>query len=75
MNLLGHKNIRNTLIYTQLAEFRNEEYHSAVAKNIEEARELIESGFNFVCNMEGVKLFSKRKWKTTLFMQKLVQFG
>jgi integrase len=61
MKLLGHKNIRNTIIYTQLAEFKNEEYHSAVAENIEEARELIESGFSFVCDIEGAKLFSKRK--------------
>jgi hypothetical protein len=45
-----------------LADFRNEEeYHSAVATTIDEARKLIESGFNFVCDMDGAKLFSKRK--------------
>jgi integrase len=61
MKLLGHKDIRNTIIYTQLSEFRSEEYYSAVAKNIEEARELIESGFSFVCDIKGAMLFSKRK--------------
>jgi hypothetical protein len=61
MQLLGHKNIQNTLIYTQLVNFGSDQYHSAIAKTVEEARKLIESGFSFVCDMEGVKLFSKRK--------------
>jgi len=61
MKLLDHKNIKNTIIYTQLAEFKNKEYHSAVATTIEKARELIETGFSYVCDMEGAKLFSKRK--------------
>jgi hypothetical protein len=61
MNLLGHKNIQNTLTYTQLLKFENEEYHSATAKTIEEARQLIESGFEYVTDLEDVKLFRKRK--------------
>ncbi len=61
MKLLGHKSIKNTQIYTHLVDFSSEEYHSAVAKTIDEARKLVESGFSFVCDMEGVKLFSKRK--------------
>jgi len=61
MHVLGHKNIKNTLIYMHLADFSSEEYYSAIAKTIDEARKLIESGFSFVCDMYGVKLFSKRK--------------
>ena len=61
MKLLGHKNIQNTLIYTQLVNFEADEYHSAVAKTIEEACELIEAGFEYVCDMDDVKLFRKRK--------------
>jgi integrase len=60
-HVLGHKNIKNTQIYMHLCDFSSEEYLSAVAKTIDEARKLIESGFVFVCDMEGVKLFSKRK--------------
>ena len=61
-HILGHKNIKNTQIYMHLADFRNEEeYHSAVATTIDEARKLSESGFHFVCDMDSVKLFSKRK--------------
>lgn len=59
--VIGLKSIINTQIYTHLCDFSSEEYYSAVAETIDEARKLIESGFSFVCNMEGVKLFSKCK--------------
>jgi hypothetical protein len=38
MRLLGHKNIKNTLIYMQLVNFESDEYNSAVAENLDEAR-------------------------------------
>jgi integrase len=59
---LGHNNIKNTLIYTQLlVDEQDENYTCRVAKTIDEATQLIESGFEFVTEMEGVKLFRKRK--------------
>ncbi len=61
MELLGHRDIKTTLIYTQLVNFESDEYHSAVAKTIEEARKLIEAGFEYVCDVDGVKLFRKRR--------------
>jgi hypothetical protein len=61
MKLLGHKNIANTLIYTQLVEFEGDEYCSVVASNVEEAKKLIEAGFEYVCNHKDVMLFRKRK--------------
>ena len=63
MRLLGHKNIKNTLIYTQLVEFEEntDQYISKVATTVDEARELIEAGFEYVCDMDGVKIFRKRK--------------
>jgi integrase len=36
-HILGHKNIKNTQIYMHLADFRSEEYYSAVARTIDEA--------------------------------------
>jgi len=44
-----------------LADFKSEEYYSVVAQNIDEARKLVESRFKYVCDMDGAKLFSKRK--------------
>jgi hypothetical protein len=37
MNLLGHRNIERTLVYPNLIDFEGDEYHSAVAKSVEEA--------------------------------------
>ncbi len=61
MKLLGHKSISNTLVYTQLVEFGGDEYCSAVAGSVGEAKKLIESGFEYVCNHDGIMLFRKRK--------------
>ncbi|MGC9095096.1 MAG: hypothetical protein ACP5IM_05765 [Candidatus Bathyarchaeia archaeon] len=59
--MLGHRNIETTLIYTQLVNFEGNEYHSAVAHNIGEARKLVEAGFEYVCTHNDTMLFRKRK--------------
>jgi len=62
--LLGHVNINNTLKYIHLANAiaNNEEACVCkVAKTIEEASSLIEAGFDYVTEMDGIKIF--RKWK------------
>ncbi|MGF3572996.1 MAG: tyrosine-type recombinase/integrase [Candidatus Bathyarchaeia archaeon] len=61
MRLLGHKNIKNTLVYTHLVDFEADEYVSKAAWTLEEAQKLIEAGFEYVCDVEGAKLFRKRK--------------
>jgi integrase len=61
MQVLGHKNIKNTLIYTHLVNFESEEYTCKVAATVDTASQLIESGFEYVTEMDGVKLFRKRK--------------
>jgi len=38
-----------------------EEFICKVAKTIEEAKELIELGFEYVCEFQDAKLFRKRK--------------
>jgi hypothetical protein len=53
MQLLGHKNIQNTLVYTHLVNFGSEDYVCKVAKSIEEAKSLIENGFEFVISFQG----------------------
>jgi len=61
MKILGHRNIQNTLLYTQLISFESDDYHSATAQNVQEAQKLVEAGFEFVCNFDDIKLFRKRK--------------
>jgi hypothetical protein len=50
------------MVYTQLVEWKTEEYTSKIATGPKEAKELVDSGFEFVCDfgLEG-KLFTKRK--------------
>ena len=60
--VLGHKNIKNTLVYTHLINFRAEEYTTKVAKNSDEACVLLESGFEYVLTSpDGLMIFKKRK--------------
>jgi len=43
--LLGHKQLKNTEIYTHLINFESDEWHVAHAKNLEEEDKLIEVGY------------------------------
>jgi len=61
MRLLGHGSINNTLKYTQLVNFQNDDYVSKVANRIEEDCKLVEAGFEYVCDIEETKIFRKRK--------------
>jgi len=61
MRMLGHKSIQNTLVYTQMVQFKKEEYASATANTIGDAQKLVEAGFEYVTEIDDVKLFRKRK--------------
>ncbi|MCW4046816.1 MAG: tyrosine-type recombinase/integrase [Candidatus Bathyarchaeota archaeon] len=65
-NLLGHKSVKSTMIYINLeaALYHNnnmDEFHVKVAETLEDACKLLEAGFEYVTDMEGKKLFRKRK--------------
>jgi integrase len=61
MQMLGHRNIRNTLVYTHLVSFEGDEYICKTARNVDEAAALVESGFEYVSEIDGIQLFRKRK--------------
>ena len=65
LQMLGHRNIKKTFIYIQLEQAifkeENDEFHSAVAKTVDEAKSLIETGFEYVGTHENLMLFRKRK--------------
>lgn len=65
MNFLGHKNIKNILVYIQLEEalFKREngEFICKVAETIEDAKGLIETGFEYIFEFDHAGLFCKRK--------------
>ena len=59
--LLGHKHIQNTLKYTQLVQFKDDEFDVATATNIEEEKQLLTAVFNYVTEKDGIMLFRKPK--------------
>lgn len=60
---LGHKNIKNTMLYIQLASVEESEsqFICKVAKEPKEIQDLIEQGFQFVCSQDGLTYFKKLK--------------
>jgi len=62
--LLGHRDINSTLVYTHLVPFDDEaeNYHHATAKDDKEAGELIEQAWQYVLTTpQGVMMFRKAK--------------
>jgi len=63
--LLGHKKIENTEIYIDieqaLFQTQSDEFHVKVAQKPEEIKALLEVGFEYVCEKDGLLYFRKRK--------------
>jgi len=64
--LLGHKSLQSTMVYIDIEKaiygvLRDEEFTSRIAQTIEEDRELIEAGFEYVTERDGAKIYRKRK--------------
>ena len=58
------------MLYAQLIYFETEEFHSTTATKVPDVQKLVEAGYEYVCEMETIKLFRKRKYlKTTLFQK------
>jgi len=58
---MGHRNLKNTLIYIDLADFGNEDFISKIAETPQQIQQLIESGFEYICQKDGLTFFRKRK--------------
>jgi integrase len=62
---LGHKSLKNTEIYINiertLFEPRNDEFTVKVTDKPEEAKSLLEVGFEYVCNKDNLIFLRKRK--------------
>ena len=64
--VLGHKDITNTMIYINLEAATlqigvNDQFIVKVASTVEEACKLVEVGFEYVTEVNGTKIFRKRK--------------
>jgi hypothetical protein len=64
--VLGHKSIMTTQRYVELyteiyGDLKPEQYVCETASSVKEAKRLVESGFEYVCEIEGEQLFRKVK--------------
>ncbi len=64
--LLGHKSLDSTLIYINIERAlfgsgNTDEFHVKVARTPDEVRTLLEAGFDYICEKDGLMFFRKRK--------------
>jgi integrase len=59
--ILGHKRITSTMKYTQLIPLKEDEYDVTAATSIEEDQELLKTGFEYVTQRKGIKLYRRPK--------------
>ena len=64
--VLGHRSILTTQRYVDLyteiyGDLQPEDYVCEIASTVEEAKKLIEAGFEHVCEIDGEQLFRKVK--------------
>lgn len=49
-----------------LFQFMTDEFICKIAKSLKEASDVVEAGFDYVTEMDGCKIFKKRKTSMTL---------
>jgi hypothetical protein len=59
--LLRHKRIENTMKYISMIHFKDDEFEVTTATTIEEAKQILGSGFDYVTQKDGIMLFRKPK--------------
>jgi hypothetical protein len=62
---LGHKRVEDTLLYVQISEVifkeTTDEFTVKLASKPEEIKQLLEVGFEYVCEKDSLMFFRKRK--------------
>jgi integrase len=59
--LLRHKRIENTMKYISMIHFEDDEFEVTTATTIEEAKQILSAGFNYITEKNGVMLFRRPK--------------
>ena len=59
--ILGHKRIESTMKYTMLVQFKDNEFDVETATTVEEAKDLLKAGFDFITEKNGIMLFRRPK--------------
>jgi len=59
--LLRHKKIQNTMKYIPMIKFEDSEFEVAAATTIEEEKELLKTGFDFIREKNNIALYRRPK--------------
>jgi len=59
--LLRHKRIENTMKYISMIRFKDDEFEVTTATTIEEAKQILSAGFDYVTQKDGIMLFRRPK--------------
>jgi integrase len=58
---MGHKKLETTQKYMHLMNLNDDEWTCKTASTVEEVMQLVEAGFQYLTDMDGRKIFKKRK--------------
>jgi integrase len=58
---LGHKSITSTMRYMRIIHFENNEFEVATARNVDEAKQVLSAGYEYVTEKSGIMLFRRPK--------------
>jgi integrase len=58
---LGHKSILSTMKYIRLLHFENSEFEVATATTVDEAKQIISAGYDYITEKQGIMLFRRPK--------------
>ena len=58
---MGHKKLETTQTYMHLMMLNDDEWTCKAASTLEELTQLVEAGFQYVTDINGLKIFKKRK--------------
>jgi len=61
MKMLGHRDIKTILLYTQLVHFESDDNHSAMAETIAEKKTWWMQALSTSAHIKNVMLFRKRR--------------
>jgi hypothetical protein len=59
--LLGHKKIENSMKYIGMLEFKDNDFEVTTATTVDEAKEILTAGFDYVMEKNGIMLFRRPK--------------
>jgi integrase len=59
--LLRHKRVENTMKYISMIHFAEDEYEVTTATTVDEAKQVLSAGFNYLTEKNGIMLFRRPK--------------